>query len=661
MKKKHSILTVIFILFLLTCTTRATAGTFKPTSPILPINKVTPGMKGKAYTVISGTKISSFNVSILGVLPRKTNPRNLILFKIEDSEINKNGGIAAGMSGSPIYVEGKLIGAIGYGWPFSDRSLGLATPIEEMISVLHWPERLPKFEVPPVIPTTPISADILELTEEKNRNINNQKTSRNILNVSNTALLDLVSANSNDEKTLTKISNMSEKERLDYFGEEELLPITAPILVDGMSPKIVKELEKKIGQTMFPIGSTIKSSLKTEKKYAPEPGAAIGAALAWGDIQVSSIGTLSAVDKEGNFIAFAHPMLNSGAVAYPLTEASIMKIIPSLNNTFKLGSVGDIVGIVTQDRPEAIAGKIGQFAPASSYILNFHDEDTGKITLKRFQTLADSFTGPTLGTSGIKALIENEWGRRGEGTAHIKYKFLGGNLKEGWERENIFFSPSDLVETATSELESLTKIFSLNQFQEIRPFGVEVDVSVTREPKVMFIEKLDVVGSKDVYEPGEKIEIDATLRTWRNQSKKKRISLTIPKDAAMLCEIVVRAGREKNNNDSKSNGLSSITNLSNLMKELDVVEKNNQIIAEINAPVANTRNETGSASKLPDNMTDSRLRHEIIQERMKEEALLKIETEYFVEGNLKKYIKISRVTVDRQEAKNIRESKEQES
>ena len=97
------------------------------------------------------------------------------------------------------------------------------------------------------------------------------------------------------------------------------------------------------------------------------------------------------------------------------------------------------------------------------------------------------------------------------------------------------------------------------------------------------------------------------------------------------------------------------------MKELDVVEKNNQIIAEINAPVANTRNETGSASKLPDNMTDSRLRHEIIQERMKEEALLKIETEYFVKGNLKKYIKISRVTVDRQEAKNIRESKEQES
>ena len=111
MKRKYYILTFIFLLLLyFTGDTVASAHTFNPSSPIMPIDKIKSGMKGKAYTVISGTEITPFEVSILGVLPRKTSPKNLILFKIEDKEVNANGGIAAGMSGSPIYIDGKLIG-----------------------------------------------------------------------------------------------------------------------------------------------------------------------------------------------------------------------------------------------------------------------------------------------------------------------------------------------------------------------------------------------------------------------------------------------------------------------------------------------------------------------------------------------------------------------
>jgi len=648
-KRKYYILTFIFLLLLyFTGDTVASAHTFNPSSPIMPIDKIKSGMKGKAYTVISGTEITPFEVSILGVLPRKTSPKNLILFKIEDKEVNANGGIAAGMSGSPIYIDGKLIGAIGYGWSFSEKSLGLATPIEDMISALDWPERIPGFEIPQIVPTSPLSPDLVETDSaekhktKKNNGTDDVKRNSNIQNkYSSRRDEDLF-----EEINLTKFLALRDNDKLEIFSKRELIPLNMPVLVDGMSPELVKDLEKKIGCTMLPYGSTSTSSFNAKSNNILKPGAAIGVALAWGDIQMGSIGTLSAVDKDGRFLAFAHPMLNAGAVSYPATEASIIKIIPRLDNTFKLGSLGNIIGTVTQDRPVAIAGKIGQYAPASSYVLKFHDKDTGNDVLKRFQTLSDSFTGPAIGASGIKALIENEWGRKGEGTATVKLRFSGGNMKESWKRENIFFSSNSLVDAMTEELEGLTKVFSLNQFQEIRPFGVSVEVSVTRDPKIIFIEKLELVDSKDTYAPGEKLELDVTTRIWRQQARKKRISLAIPKDAAMMCEISVRSGREsaKENNSKSNNGLSSITNISDLLRELDAVEKNNQIIAEINAPVAGkAKNKGESGPDLPSNMTDSRLNYEIQQEKIKEGTLVVTDTEYFVEGSLRKFVKISDV------------------
>ncbi|NLV81978.1 MAG: hypothetical protein GXZ18_03070 [Synergistaceae bacterium] len=644
-RKALSLLFSLFLLLYSTFTAQAENTKFIPTAPIMSVDKIKPGMKGIAYTVISGTKITPFKVRIVGVLPRKTNPKNLILFKIEDKEINANGGIAAGMSGSPIYVDGKLLGAIGYGWSFSERSLGLATPIEDMISALDWPENVPKFSIPAAIPTTPISPDLEETSTDKYEETIVSKDIAISQDISTRTKTNIYDQSYCNELSPEELFSLSFEEKLDVFSTKKLLSLGMPILADGMSPKIAKELEKKLGQTIIPTGSSTMSSMNTNYTAKLNPGAAMGVALAWGDIQVNGIGTLSAVDKDGRFIAFAHPMLNTGAVAYPLTEASIIKIIPSINNTFKLGSIGRIIGVVTQDRPVAIAGKIGQFAPASSYVLRFHDSDTNKKVVRRFQTITDSFTGPALASSGIAALVENEWGRSGEGTASIKYKFSGGNLSKGWERKNIFFSSEDLVSNMIKEFEALTKIFSLNQFQEIHPFGVDVDVEITRDPKVIFIEKLEIVDSKDTYAPGEKIKIDLTLRVWRKQSKKKRLTLVVPEDAAMLCEILVRAGRDYSvGNDSTVKGLSSITTLEELMKELSVSEKNNQVIAEVIAPIGlQPRNKKDADLDLPNDLNDSRLQNEIQKEKIKEGSLVILETDYYVEGKLRKFIKIKKV------------------
>ncbi|MDO5563013.1 MAG: SpoIVB peptidase S55 domain-containing protein [Synergistaceae bacterium] len=566
---------------------------FVPNVPILPLVQLKPGMTGEVHTVLNGTKIIKFGIKIVGVVPRKSSPKNLILFRITDKKINDSGGVAAGMSGSPLYVNGKLIGALGYSWSFSDRSLGLATPIEEMAKAFDWPDDVPGVSPSEIPSPDPVSIDI-----------------------------------------------ESDESKKDATVSKDIKPLAMPLLVDGISSRIAKKLSERLGQPLVPLGAASGANTAVSTGPALKPGAAMGVALSWGDVQTGGIGTLSAVDKTGRFLAFAHPMMDRGAVAYSLTRASIIQIIPSANHSFKLGYMGDIIGTVTQDRPEAIGGKFGQYPPASSYSVRFSDIDTGKKYLKRFQTVSDQFIGPTIGTMGILGVIDNLWGRSGEGTAKIKYRFSGGNMNKGWERTNIFFSDKDLIKSLLEEFDDLSNIFSLNQFREIRPYGVDVDVEITREPKVMFIEGLEIVDKKKTYSPGDKVVVDVTLRKWRKQPERKRIALTVPENAFGFCEIVVRGGCvDSPKPDALMKNLRSIVKFDELLKKLSAGESNNQLIVKIDGPEKKNKKKSNKTA-FPEDLVDSKLNSEIKSEQINSNKLKVYNTDYYVDGKLKKYIKI---------------------
>ena len=117
---------------------------FVPTEPVMPLSQIKPGMTGYAKTVFSGTKITPFEISVIGVLPRKTSPKNLIVIEVKDEYVRAHGGIAAGMSGSP----------------FADSNLGMVTPIEEMVQAMEWKDEIPDFKIPPVPLEKPLSADV---------------------------------------------------------------------------------------------------------------------------------------------------------------------------------------------------------------------------------------------------------------------------------------------------------------------------------------------------------------------------------------------------------------------------------------------------------------------------------------------------------------------
>ncbi|NLD04968.1 MAG: hypothetical protein GX672_03590 [Synergistaceae bacterium] len=630
---------------------------FVPIDPVMPLSQVKPGMKAEIRTVLHGTKISKFSATLLGIIPRKTSPKNLVLIRVDDPYVRANGGIAAGMSGSPVYVGGKLVGAIGYGWQFGDNNLGLVTPVEEMVKAFNWPDRIPPFGVSAKIPKEPISADVKPVAKDEPVSDDiKEKPDPCDFAIEGITSADVTSEDQcpeeepapdketeepGEETVSDDIKTGPTSEDIAKLYDAELIPLGMPMLVDGISSRVTEELKKRLGLPLVPLGGASSDGVAAKLNTTPEPGSAIGASLAWGDIQIGGIGTLTALSKDGRFIGFGHPMAGQGAVSYPLTEATILQVIPSMESSFKLGYQGPIIGIITQDRPEAIAGHIGQLAPAISYRVRFNDVDSKKDIVKRFQTAADPFTGPVIGSMGMLGIIDDLWARRGEGTAILKYKFYGGNLPNGWEKRNIFFSDQDLIGSLLIEFDNLSELFALNQFQEIRPFGVELDVEITRDARVVFIEKLDIVNKKDSYSPGEKIELEITLRPWRKRSMIKRIPIIVPKNALGFCEILVRGGGiMEPEQESLATGLRAISNLDDLLKELSVKETNNQIIIEIDGP--QSREKEGKEKPSIEDLLEERLQSEIRAERIKKGEMVIVDTNYYVEGLLRKMIKIKR-------------------
>ncbi len=146
-------------------------------------------------------------------------------------------------------------------------------------------------------------------------------------------------------------------------------------------------------------------------EYSPvlEPGEAVSVLVAWGDVSLAATGTLTAVSNDGRFLAFAHPFTSRGAVAFPLARAWIHEVVPSLDTPFKIGTPTSIVGTVTQDRPQAIGGLLGQFAPVMDISLNFRDVDSGKVTFKRFKTASDPFMMTKVIPEMVTGLVDNVW------------------------------------------------------------------------------------------------------------------------------------------------------------------------------------------------------------------------------------------------------------
>ncbi|MEO8036189.1 MAG: SpoIVB peptidase S55 domain-containing protein, partial [Acidobacteriota bacterium] len=326
---------LVFLTLLLAMTVGASAET-------MPLSQVKKGMKGYGLTVFEGSRIEKFDVEILGVLNNIGPSQDLILAKV-DSAVVQRAGVIAGMSGSPIYIDGKVIGALAYSWQFAREPVAGITPIDEML-------RIPSgagIGVPQSPGATPVSAGGGSLHVAPRMSAIEFLTA--ITNARTEDVFDRMA------------SGFAAQQSSTMSGAR---PIATPLSLSSFSADTLARFGKYLDAMNFvavPSGSTSSSTGATAAKGKFAPGDPIGAVLLNGDFTVAATGTVTHIEGD-RIYAFGHPFLDMGEISFPMAQSEIVTVMPSLANSFKFANTGAIVGAFTQDRSVGIMGTVGTSA-----------------------------------------------------------------------------------------------------------------------------------------------------------------------------------------------------------------------------------------------------------------------------------------------------------
>lgn len=491
---------VAWPLVMLTAGGLAVAAPLGASPTILRSSEIAVGMTGVGRTVTLGTRVVEFQVHVLGKLKNAGPAGDLILFRASGPVLQRVGGLAAGMSGSPIYLQGRLAGAFSYSFQATDPFVGLFTPIEDMLKDLP-PGPSASHPGPRTFAIAPVDLG---------------------------------------GRTIRRIT-LAERPALPALRSDTVVavPAATPLFVSGLGAAGLETL----GRLLEPMGilpmegsgpADLPSSLPLE------PGSAIGVGLMQGDISAYAIGTLTY--RDGNrILAFGHPFADVGPARYLLTNATIFQTIRGLARNLNVGAAGAIVGTISEDRPAAIGGTIGRYPRVFGVRVRVTDADTGISRRFNFQVVTSKALAPALVMLGAQEAIERALNRSGEGTAMVHMALRGRELADSIVRENLFYSDTDIAQQALTEVPQAMRLMFDNDFADVGPSDMDMDVRVTRQQETAAITDVEIM--KAPVSPGDAVVVQVKLRPFRGAPRTEQVALTVPADfppgPAML---VVRGG-----------------------------------------------------------------------------------------------------------------------
>lgn len=473
---------------------------------ILPVSQLKPGMRGYGLTVFKGTQIERFDVEILGVLPQLNQGRPLILVRIGGGQITaRQTNIVAGMSGSPVYVGGKLVGAVAYGGVFSKEPIGMLTPIEDMLEALD-----------PNLPDKPSgqSSEFVPLPKP--------------VRIGSGFVDGVLIQRRPAASTMTP----------DSGSTMTIFPLATPLMISGMSARGIERLSP-LFESLNLMAMPGPGPLAKKVSVRLEPGAAVGVALATGDIEIAGVGTLTYA-KGNKVLAMGHPLLGIGPLGAALTTAYVHDIMPSYLVSTKMASLIEVVGSSLQDRPFSISGEIGK--PPDMIPVNVVVRDVGAKRGQRFgvRVINHPLLSPTLIVAVVGEAIYRVRSVPGDAVAKVSFEVDADEVGK-IKRENVFFDRLSIDSAAVGDLADLMSVLSRNRFYQLDVKRVVVNVEIASRRNTATLERIFVPESK--YRPGDEIEVGVVLRPYKSppvtQSVKVKIPSTLPTCKATL---MVRGG-----------------------------------------------------------------------------------------------------------------------
>ena len=502
---------------------RSTGGPASGKTPaFMPLSEIKEGMKGTARTVFNGSEPEEFNVEILGVVPGAIGPKqDLIVGKLSGGGADRT-AVFAGMSGSPVYINGKLVGAISYSFPFSKEPICGITPIEQMISIFEHKDggKTTASEPRPVsfaeLASTSWATDFPK---------------------SSAATGGLLAAGSNNSLLMA-------------VAGQSFQPIATPVTFSGFSQDTLNTFGPQLIQAgLLPVSAVGGSSPIAPLKKADETtlvgGDSVSMQLTRGDYSLAAAGTVTWRDGE-KIYAFGHPFLSLGTSDLPMSESHVVAVIPSVANSFKLSVPDSMVGTMTQDRATGVLGKLGQAPKMIPVRINL-TTSRGQTETVNFEVAKDDFLTPillnmsiyntavaqerSLGDSTID--ISGEIAIKGQQAVKLQRRFTGGQA-------NMLAASSVAAPVAT---------LMRSRFDDLEISGITLDLASHDGSKTAVLDRMAI--DKTEVRAGETVEVQAFARTNSGKIFVQKIPVTIPSDTPSgMFSITVADGREIQQNSS---------------------------------------------------------------------------------------------------------------
>jgi hypothetical protein len=527
-------------------------------SRTFPVDEVKPGMAGLGRTVFEGDRLDEFKVIVIGVLRNSIGPRrNLILARLEGGPL-ANTGVIAGMSGSPVYIDGRLVGAVSYSLgQFSKEPIAGITPIGEMMADATLPgPRRQAARVDLQMPPTPES-----------------------LRASLRQAFSWIRPFADSPSDVQVFGDNTVNAGIGTL----LRPIATPLSFGGFDPGVIDPVAAAFRDqgfaTILAGSQQLASQAASNGSSSPalRPGDPIGVGLMNGDFEVGATGTVTEVDGDRVY-AFGHPFYQLGPTQFPMTRAHVFTVLPSLAASQKIASTGEVVGIVQQDRATTIAGTLG---PGPSMIPVRLTLNSERGTRKTFNIgiVRDQLFTPLLAYVSILSTLTSYERQNGVAT----YALRGAaTIKKygGVDFEDLFTGDQPSIGAAASVVGPINLLMR-NAFEDVELEGLSLEIDASEQPRSATLERVWVDGAH--VKAGAPANLKVLLRTYRGDEMTKDVTIHIPANARGSVSVMVADGVRLSQWESRELQVQPMQThgLPQMIRVLNSARKNNRLYVRL--------------------------------------------------------------------------------
>jgi hypothetical protein len=490
------------------------------------VDDVRTGMKGQGRTVMKGTKVESFDAEVLGVLKNTSPGRDMVLCRLSGLDLEKT-GVIAGMSGSPVYIDGKLLGAVAYAWAFGKEPIAGVTPFSQMHGYVEAYERRDRGE-PAAKPTR-------------------------------VGLRAPLRVGGRDYDAATVSQGFDDPPPADGLW---MVPLRTPVAATGFSTNSLRLLRDHFrGSGLMPMeGGGVTAPVAVREKDTPlEPGGPLSVALVTGDFDLSGIGTVTHIEGDRVY-GWGHPFFGLGACEFPLMTGYIHTIYPRQSVSFKMGSPLRTVGVINADVSTGIAGWLNRkpdLIPVRMTVRREAGEETKTFNVEMVRTrsllaplvytvLTNSVDMegelPEELTANLHARIEVE----GHAPVVIHDTFSGSSFSGGVAPRALYQQVSGVV-----------NLLTYNSYKPVRINRIDCETQILPGRRTAEVEAIEL--DSETYSPGETLKATVFVRPYKGLRQRLPVSLQLPADlpeasyTVTVCDDLQNARLELRDNPNLSN------------------------------------------------------------------------------------------------------------